>query len=486
MTNHLLSFVFVSASLTVLMHRSAAAEPETGTPSAGEVRAALDRAITFFHAHCSKQGGYDWRYSRDLSLTEGEGETGPQTVWVQPPGTPAVGLALLEAYDETGDARYLTWAQEAAAALVQGQLQSGGWYYRIEFAPQERRKWGYRDNDAFRPSTRRKNKTNITTLDDDTTPAALRLLMEVDRRLGFRDQALHEAAMFSLTALLTAQYPNGGWYQNWDTYPVKPSAGEFPVIAASYPEDWSRRWLNDWPGRYFINDNVSGTMIETMLLAWEVYDDEKYLDSAKACGEFLIRAQMPAPQPAWAQQYNPRMHPCWDRKFEPPAISTWESQFVIESLLLLYRKTSDTRFLQPIPAALAYLKTCLLPDNRLPRFLELRTNRPLYFDRSYQLTYDAKDMPDHYGFIQESRLETLQAEYDALAAGRGDAAPGPDPAPLAASEIRNIIAALDDRGAWIDPRSMRGHRKASPEGVIQSETFIHHTRTLCAWLSAHR
>ncbi|MFG0335756.1 MAG: polysaccharide lyase, partial [Maioricimonas sp. JB049] len=400
-------------------------------------------------------------------------------------GTPAVGETFLDAWKATGREEYRDWAVETARALVRGQLQSGGWYYRIDFDKEERSRWGYRDNEAFRPSRRRKNKTNVTTLDDDVTPAAVRLLMRVDRELDFSDREIHEAAMFALDAMVAAQYPNGGWYQNWDRYPEPPSRDDFPVMAASYPENWSRRWLNDWPGRYFNNDNVSGNVIATLLEAWDTYDDERYLEAARRGGEFLIRAQMPEPQPAWAQQYDPQMHPCWDRKFEPPAISGLESQDVMETLMLLYRRTGEKRFLEPIPRALEYLKDSRYPDGRLARFYELKSNRPLFFTKEYELTYHPDDSPTHYGFIVEGRLEAIATEFARLSRrgpnARRDASPSPRDL---AEQATAVIETLDGRGAWIDQRSMKGHRKASPEGVIQSETFNTNARVLGEYLQS--
>jgi hypothetical protein len=446
--------------------------------------AALEKAVGFFTTHCSKHGGYVWRYSRDLKLSEGEAETDDSVIWVQPPGTPAVGLALLDAYETTGKRSYLDAAHAAARALVRGQLQSGGWFYSIEFEPRERVRFGYRDNPRFRPSRKKKNRTNITTLDDDTTPAAVRFLARIDKALKFEDKAIHDAAMFALDALLIAQYPNGGWYQNWDRYPTKKSAKEFPVVRASYPETWSRKWLNDWPGRYYINDDVAGKMIATMLVAWEVYGDERYLQSAERTGDFLLLAQMPDPQPAWAQQYDEKMHPVWDRKFEPPAISGLESQYAMDALLLLALETGKKKYLEPIPRALAYLRKSALPDGRLARFYELKTNRPLYFKvtgKRYDLTYSAADLPTHYGFIVPSQLDRIAAEHARLKEGSGERAPGVDAKALA-KEAARVIAAMDERGAWIDKRSMKGFRKASPEGVIQSETFNRNVDTLCRFL----
>ena len=57
----------------------------------------------------------------------------------------------------------------------------------------------------------------------------------------------------------------------------------------------------------------------------------------------------------------------------------------------IYRVTGDKKYLEPIPRALAYLKKSRLPDGRLARYYELKTNRPLYMTRDgdeYSLTYD--------------------------------------------------------------------------------------------------
>lgn len=464
--------------------------------TAESAREALDRAVTFYHDHCSKHGGYVWRTSLDLTLSEGEAETGPDTIWVQPPGTPAVGEAFLTAWHATGEHRYLDYAVEAAEALVQGQLQSGGWHYGVHFDAETRAEWGYRDNPDFRARRDRRNSTNITTLDDDTTPAALRFLAEVDRELNFEHAAIHEAVMFACDALLAAQHPNGGWSQNWSIYPEGTTEETHPVIAAGYPPEWSREWLNDWTGEYYLNDNVAGRMIETWLLLYEVYDDRRYLDAARRTGDFLLLAQMPDPQPAWAQQYDEQMHPVWDRKFEPPAISGSESQMALESLIQLAEATLNDRYLEPVPRAIEYLRGSLLPDGRLARFYELETNRPLYFTTDYELVYHADDLPTHYAFIVSSRLDRIEREHDRIqyvidAESADIAVVVPDEDEYSDEEItrllreaNDVIAAMDERGAWVDDRSMRGFDKASPEGVYQSETFIENVETLCRFLNA--
>jgi mannose/cellobiose epimerase-like protein (N-acyl-D-glucosamine 2-epimerase family) len=96
---------------------------------------ALREATAYFRTRVATEGGYLWRYSEDLTRREGERPATDTMAWVQPPGTPTVGMAFLTAYEATGDRAYLDAARETASALVRGQLRSGGWDYAIEFDP---------------------------------------------------------------------------------------------------------------------------------------------------------------------------------------------------------------------------------------------------------------------------------------------------------------------------------------------------------------
>ena len=327
------------------------------SPSAGAAESplrdqaahALRRATEFFRTKLSTEGGYLWRYSEDLSQRAGETAATDTMVWVQPPGTPTVGVAFLDAYAATGDRAYLDAARDAASALVRGQLRSGGWHYLIEFDPQKRARYAYRTHpDAGAGEVPRK-VTNLTTLDDDNTQSALRLLMRVDRTLEFKDPKVHEAARYALDCLLKAQYPNGAWPQSFDHFP-DPAA--FPVVRASYPKTWPRTSPGAKYGSFYtLNDNSVADTIDVMLQAAQVYGDSKYKAAAEKGGGFLLLAQMPEPQPAWAQQYDAAMHPAWARKFEPPAVTGGESQEALTILLSLYRATGDMRYLEPVPRA---------------------------------------------------------------------------------------------------------------------------------------
>ena len=178
-----------------------------------QVSGSLRKAVAFFQQQVSIQGGYLWRYSSDLKKREGEGKASETTAWVQPPGTPSVGEALLRVYHRTENRFYRDAARQTALALVQGQLRSGGWDYRIEFNPKQRNKYAYR-TDGKRSGTR-----NTTTLDDNTTQSALRFLMHIDRTLEFKDPQIHQAVRYCLKSLLEVQYPNGAWPQRFSEYP---------------------------------------------------------------------------------------------------------------------------------------------------------------------------------------------------------------------------------------------------------------------------
>ena len=276
----------------------------------GEAAAALKSACRFFADEVSTVGGYLWRYSEDLKTREGEGRADEHTVWVQPPGTPTVGLAFLEAYQATGDTYYFDLAKRAGHCLVRGQLRSGGWDYRIVFDQKGRSRYAYRVDDPL-PG---KSQRNTSTLDDNTTQAALRLLMALDETVDQSDPAIHEAATAGLETLLKVQYPIGAWPQRFNE---PPDPDKYPVRKASYPESWSRTYpKKDYRGYYTFNDNAVADVIDVMFTAADQYGAKRYGEAAEQAGEFMILAQMPDPQPGWAQQYNQDMHPAWARKFE--------------------------------------------------------------------------------------------------------------------------------------------------------------------------
>jgi len=418
----------------------------SGRDLGSEARAALRRAVSYYRNQVAYRGGYLYYYREDLAQRWGEGEATPTQIWVQPPGTPTVGQAFVKAYEATDDRFYLDAADEAAQALIFGQLESGGWAHAIDFDPKGRRSGQYRNG-------RGKGK-NYSTLDDDVSQAALRFLMSVDRAHDFKDKAIHEATLFGLEALLKAQFPNGGFPQVWSG-PVK----RHPIIKASFPAyDWrSENRIKEYWHLYTLNDNLAGDVAKTLILAHEVYDDPGYRDALTRLGDFLILAQMPDPQPAWCQQYTFEMKPAWARKFEPPAITSSESFDVLRALMLIHGTTKDPKYLRPIPRALAYFEKSLLPDGRLPRYLELQTNRPLYMERKgkvYDLTYDDSNLPSHYAFKITPDLDRIRREFERLKNPQPSSSP-----PTAKSlerKVTRILDNLDGQGRWLSTSKGEG------------------------------
>lgn len=461
-------------SATFLEPCSIAAGPQDALTD--EARTAMRRAAAYFHDQVAVHGGYVYYCSLDLEQRWGEGKAAPSEVWVQPPGTPAVGMACLTAYRATGDRFYLDAARDAAGALLYGQLKSGGWTSSIDFDPNGKRTAQYRRGNG--------RGRNNSTLDDNTTQSALRFLMHLDEILEFRDEEVHEAAHFALEALLKAQYPVGAFPQVW----TGPVAGE-PPVKASFPDyDWrTEHRVKEYWNFYTLNDNLCGDVADVLLDGLKIYNDQRCATALAKLGDFLLLAQMPEPQPAWAQQYDFEMHPVWARKFEPPAITGHESQDAIETLMKVYRQTNDAKYVEPIPRAIAYLKSSLLPDGRLARLYELRTNKPLYMTRDYELTFDDNDAPTHYSFKVGARLDRLERQYADLRTERDRKPANKDASRVrrpTAERVREIIADLDDQGRWISGKTgerLIGQPKFSPqEQFISSAVFCRNLETLSA------
>lgn len=418
-----------------------------------EATQALKKAASYYRGKVATRGGYVYYYSEDLQQRWGEGKAAPDTVFVQPPGTPTVGMAYLKAFAATGDPFYLDAGREAAEALAYGQLQSGGWTQTIRFEKGERT-GPYRDG------------KDTSSLDDGQTQSALIMLIRADRALDFKHAKIHAAAERGLNALLKAQFPNGAFPQIWRA-PVTPH----PVMKAKFPDyDWKTegRLKNYWD-YYTLNDGLAGTVSNVLLEAHSVYKDEKYLAALKKLGDFVILAQLPDPQPGWAQQYNYDMVPIWARKFEPPAVTAWEAQDVMETLIKISNYTGDKKYLEPIPRALAYYKKCLLPDGRVARYYELKTNKPLYMDGDYKLTYDDSAAPAHYGWKQSARFDQIEKAYQDAKSG---IKPGTSSQSLQnlEAESRKIVSALDSEGRWVS--SFAGERLVGQPKFAQSFRYI--------------
>jgi len=446
---------------------------------------ALEQAVTFYRENVSVEGGSVYRVSADLTKREGEDRVGPREAWIQPPATSTVGMTYLRGRQLTGLPVFRDAMLEVADALIRGQLESGGWSNNMEFDPLLRPKYAYRTDHR----TTIGKRYNRTTFDDNKSQSSLEFLMLADRELKFQNTAIHEAAMFALDSFARAQYPNGAWPQQYTEFP---DPKDFPVVKAKFPETWNRTYERISYSRFYtLNDNTICDLIELMLTAHAVYGDDRWLASAKQGGDFLLLAQLPEPQPGWAQQYNIDMEPAWARKFEPPAITGGESQGVMQTLLTLYDRTRDEKYLKPIPRALEYYRSLELDNGQLARFYEMGTDKPLYFTRQYELVYRDDDLPTHYGFKVGNKLDRLEREYRRLSE-RGPSQSFEISAPRApgmSDSLRQrasqVISALDKRGAWVEAGELRNFSGDEQVGrVIDTRTYIKNISTLADFIAA--
>ena len=403
-------------------------------------------------------------------------------------------MAYLAAYQSCGDEWLLDAAKETADALIRTQFVSGGWDSHIEFDPQERTKYAYRV-DAAQVGKRRRN---TTTFDDNKTQSATTFLMRLDQQLNFKNDRLHEAVTYALDAAIKAQYANGAWPQRYNgssDSDSDDSRKQTQPVKASFPKTWPRSYPKEkYDHFYTLNDDTISDLIAMMLDAWEIYGDDRYLESALRGGDFLLLAQLPEPQPGWAQQYDRKMQPAWARKFEPPAITGSESQAAMRTLMLLYRRTAAKtqnadRFLQPIPRAIEYYRSSLLDDGKLARFYELGSNRPLFFTRDYELTYSSDDVPTHYAFIVSSKLDSIESELKRIRKTPIDQLWKPQTRSSVkqsaelTKRVRRLIASQDDRGAWVESGRLKKYGQDDPTTqVIRSKTFAANIQTLAQWL----
>lgn len=452
-------------------------------PEPEVVLKALKKAASTLRRDVSFAGGYAWSWPRDMSIARSENRESPSLIAMQPPGTPAVGMAMLNAYTASGDVLFLQGAREAAQALMWCQLSSGGWDSDFDFDPRQARRYHFR-RDVEAGDVDPAGRHADSTLDDQKTQASLLFLLELAHTdASKKDPALRAALDFGLKGLLAAQAPCGAWGQHYEG-PSKDTATD---LRAKIPTEWPRIWpAVDYTPFHTLNDGNLEWVMRLLLRAHELEKDERYIAAARKLGGFLIRAQLPDPQPGWAQQYNFAMEPVWARKFEPPAVSSIESVGAMEALLQLWLATGEEEFLRPLPAAIAWLEKSRLSDGRWARFYELGTNKPLYCKaKTYEITHDDSDLPTHYGFkidpdlatdIQkiQARMKAPREETLAKQALPTEPKKWASRAKGAAAKANTALSSQNKQGLW------------TRDNEIDAGEMVKHMRALAYYLEAAR
>ena len=432
-------------------------------------RQTMEQAAAYYHNKLSLGGTFVWAYSPDLSVRRGEGGKVKQDVsWNQSPGTPAIGAAFLRVYQATRDESWLKAAHETASALARTQLISGGWYYHAEVSAENRGKWCFRGTGGEECKKIKDNKfKNRTVLDDNTTQGVLSFLIWFDEISGGVDTEIRAAIDYGLEKLMKSQYPNGAFpiFSDW----TKGIDEIVPSLSASLPTgEWPKTWVKPQTPPYFVlNDDAIRDTIRLFLSAERRFGRVEYLDAAVRAGDFLLAAQLPAPQRGWAQTYDKKMQPVWGRIIEPPALASGESAGAVDALLQLYGRTRAQRFLEGAREGAEWLKKVRLEDGSWARFFELATDRPLFVTSENMISYSNVDLLDHYNLKDRFGIPPILDLADSMLVG------GPDndrpywPSPAdqwsdsgLENSARSYVAKLDSDGRWID------------DGWIKSETFV--------------
>jgi len=411
-------------------------------------------------------------------------------------------MACLRAHAVTREALFLEVARDAGDALATGQLESGGWDYLIEFDPAKRTAWYRRADIGSCNAAEAAKRRNISTFDDENSQSAIRFLLALaDATKGStdpRDGRVRIALDYGLKKLLEAQYPNGAWPQRYDGQPR--DAADYPVLKASIPATYPRQYQKEnYFRHYTLNDNTQRDCILTLLDAWRRTGQKDFLAAVRHGADFLLLAQLPEPQPTWAQQYNAKMEPAWARAFEPPAACTSESVGVLRLLTDLYLELGDERYLEPHARAFAWFKRSEMSPGVWARYYELHTNKPIFGDRDGKIYYRLEDISTErqkgYGWRGDFGVKGTIAKFEQVKQLGRDAMlarskPRPPTVEQKAARVRSLetgvrdaISALDAQGRWMTKGAAK-RRDFGPGGLIETKTFIRNVELLCDYLEA--
>lgn len=438
---------FALAGLAPLVARQVwAGSTSTVSPLKKQAVSAMKRAAVYMDEVVSYRGGYVWSYVPDLSQTFGEMEAYRTMCWIQPPGTPSVGHVYLDAYHATGDERYYQAAVRTALALVAAQHSAGGWNYIHDFAGTESLKKWYATigKNGWRLEEFQHYYGNAT-FDDAGTAVASQVLLRMYVEKG--DHRFWKPLCKAIDFVVNAQYgaaygiANGGWPQRYPHY-----AGSVSSMTTPYPgqvPEGARHGMED--GDYTVhvtfNDDVMGENIKFLLMCVTALGRVDLIDNVVRAMDCMRRMQQPSPQAGWGLQHlatsrlgRPAGAPAGARSYEPRSLATHTTQTNVNQMFNFFQLTGDRKFLQRVPEAIAWLKTCPLPADATtvntllagrthPTFIELGTNDGLYVHRygsninngGYFFDKDYTNTISHYSSGRAIDIDGLQASYDELA-----------------------------------------------------------------------
>ncbi len=414
----------VICALAVLLAQPAFSQTK-GAPSRADILKVMKRATTYMTDTVSYRGGFVWNYAPDLSRRWGEFEAKSTMIWMEPPGTPAMGHLFLDAYHATGDEFYYKAAERTAQALIWAQLPCGGWNYNADFAGEASLKDWYRiENEGYNwPAREYMYYYGNATFDDGGTIQAAELLLRM--YIEKYDPKFKPALDRAIDFVLESQYPIGGWPQRYPLRYDHPDGG---------PDDYS--------SFITINDGVHTNNIDFLILCYQTLGEQRVIEPITRAMTCILALQGGDPQAGWGLQHSLDLDlsPAHARPFEPAGYASHGTQEMIRDLFYFYRLTGNTKYIARIPEAFAWLESIRIPESdyhyfeprRLPQgpadilcpsFVEIGTNRGLYLHltdppkatRHYYVDYDmTQNILAHYSSVRVIQLAKMKREYEEL------------------------------------------------------------------------
>ncbi len=455
----------------------------------------MRNAAKYFHDVVARHGGYAWHHNAtNLSERWGDIQLDADQIMIQSPGTADVTIAFVEAaLADPATPALKTYALDAAMALRHGQIKSGGWRLYADFKPTPTLRGCYLNTTASCSC----GGCTTTSYDDQVTQNALIAMMRTDQLLGFANPAISGSSAYARARVETSQFPGHGGFPQGFAGPVAAR----PALPASYPPSIGTScglatcYANSYTIEYWddptLNDNLASAFVEMLYWARETYPAQAttYQSMLTAFGDFLRRAQLPQPQPAWAQQYDIQMQPRWARNWEAPANAGQESQDVMWALLRLYQLDPGVPANRDaVGTALAYLETVdHAGDTLLHRYIELDdtapsnigfyTVRPGGYPAQFSLSPPTYQ---NYGWVGPSQLAAIRAEYDRLAS---DTTVMKRSCHQLRADTAQAVDTAVNNERWITTYPSGPRSGATPGDYLDTGTFVRNMRTLAEFVT---
>lgn len=272
--------------------------------------------------------------------------------------------------------------QRIADILLSFQTPSGGWSKRTDMATQSRR-----PGEAFGVE-----KKYIPTFDNSATSTQLELLAKAHTATG--ELAYADAFYKGFNLILDAQYPNGGWPQN------------YPLVGGYH-------------NHITYNDGLMRDLMRLMHkvsqgkneFAFVSEDARRKAETSLQRGiECVLNTQITVKgvRTIWGAQHDAKtLAPTKARAYEMTSLSTSESSSML--MFLMDIKNPSPKLVAAIHSAMAWYKenkitgytwkrgdAAMTADAKAPpmwsRFVEIGTNRPIFGDRDGSIHYAVEEI----------------------------------------------------------------------------------------------